>query len=135
MDFDYFEFPNGETALTTSLLLHGDANPNLVKNEEVEYYTLTIQVLLKIILFDLLPRSGKYSHARGNALLLNYCLLKGIRVNIPKLLMDFLFFDHLMIPSRNLSNGMIITYFLKHFKIDLSGKTVYPPSVDIDRTL
>jgi len=41
-----FKYPDGETALTTSLLLYGNENPTLVWNEEVKYYTLTAQVLV-----------------------------------------------------------------------------------------
>jgi len=40
-----FEYPDGETALIASLLLDGDENTTLIKNEEVKYYTLTAQVL------------------------------------------------------------------------------------------
>ena len=135
MDFDDFEFPNGESTLIASLLLHGDNNPGLVKKKEVKYYTLTAQVVAKIVLFDLLPKSGEYNHARGSTSLLIYCLLEGIRVNIPKLLIDFMLSDHLMIPSRNLLYEMIIIHLLKHFKINLFGDTAYPSSVDIDHTL
>ena len=41
MDFDDFEFPDAKTALIASLLLHGDDNADLIKNEEVKYYTIT----------------------------------------------------------------------------------------------
>jgi len=61
--------------------------------------------------------------------------MKGIRVNVPKLLVDFMLSEHLMIPSRNLSYGMIVTRLLRYFKIDIRGETAYPLSVDIDRTL
>ena len=41
VDLHDFEYPDGESALTVSLLLHDDDNPTLVRNEEVKYYTLT----------------------------------------------------------------------------------------------
>ena len=44
-----FAYPDGESAHTASILLHDDDNPALVRNEEVKYYTLTAQVLTKII--------------------------------------------------------------------------------------
>ena len=44
-----FGYSDGETALTASLLLQGDENTSLVRNEEVKYYTLTAQVLAKIM--------------------------------------------------------------------------------------
>ena len=84
-----FEYPDSESALTASLLLHDDDNLSLVRNEEVKYYTLTAQVLAKIVFYNLLPKSREYNLARGSAPLLIYCLLKGIRINIPKLIIDF----------------------------------------------
>ena len=72
------EYPDGESALTASLLLHDDDNLGLVRNDEVKYYTLTAQILAKIVFYNLLPKSGEYSHARGSAPLLIYCLLKDI---------------------------------------------------------
>jgi len=41
IDLHEFEYPDGESALTASLLLHDDDNPALIRNEEVKYYTLT----------------------------------------------------------------------------------------------
>jgi len=79
----------------------------------VNYYTLTAQVLTKIVFYNLLPKSGEYSHARGSASLLIYCLLKGIRVNIPKLIIDYMASEHLLIPNRYLPFGMLITHLLK----------------------
>ena len=102
-DLHNFEYPDGESALTASDLLHDDDNLGLVRNEEVKRYTLCDQVLTKIVFHDLLPKSKEYSHAYDCAPLLIYCLLKGIRVNIPRLIIDFMLFDHLMIPLRNLS--------------------------------
>jgi len=95
-DFDYHD---GESALTASLLIHDDDNPALVRNEKVKYYTLTTQVLAKIVFYNLLPKSGEYSHARGSAPLLIYCLLKDIIVNIPKLIIDHMASDHLVISN------------------------------------
>jgi len=109
IDLHDFEYPNGETALTASLLLHDEENPALVRNEEVKYYTLTAQVLAKFVFYNLLPKSGEYNHAQGPAPLLIYCLLKGIKVNILKLINDFMLSEHLLIPNRNLLFGMLIT--------------------------
>ena len=39
-DLHDFEYPDGETALTASLILHDDKNPAPVMNEKVKYYTL-----------------------------------------------------------------------------------------------
>jgi len=54
-----FEYPDGESALTDSLLLHNDENPILARKEEVKYYTLTVQVLTKIMFYDLFPKPGE----------------------------------------------------------------------------
>jgi len=57
LDFDDFEFPDDEIALTASRLLYDDDNPGLVKNEKVKYYTLTTQVLVKAVFVILLSKS------------------------------------------------------------------------------
>ena len=88
VDLPEFTYPDGESAHTAYILLHDDDNPILVRNEEVKYYTLTAQILAKIVFYNLLPKSGEYSHARGSAPLVIYCLLKGIRINIPKLIIN-----------------------------------------------
>jgi len=67
--------------------------------------------------------------------MLIYCLLKGIRVNIPHLIIDFMLSDHLLIPTRNLPYGMILTHLFKHFKINQPDERVVNPSVDINSTL
>jgi len=41
VDLHEFDYPDGESALTASVLLHDDDNPTLVRNQEVKYYTLT----------------------------------------------------------------------------------------------
>ena len=100
----------------------------------MKYYTLTAQVLAKIVFYNLLPKSGGYSHVRGSAPLLIYCLLKGIRVNILKLIIDYVASDHLLIPSWHLTFGMLITRLLKQLKFDLSTERSIEPSVDINST-
>ena len=80
IDLHDFDYPDGESAHTASTLLHDDDNPGLVRNGEVKYYTLIAQVLAKIVFYNLLLKSGEYSHARGSAPLLIYYFLKGIRI-------------------------------------------------------
>jgi len=79
----------------------------------VKYYTLTAQVLAKIVFYNLLPKSGEYNHARGSAPLVIYCLLRGIRINIPMLIINYMTSDHLLVPNRHLHFGMLITRLLK----------------------
>ena len=43
--------------------------------------------------------------------------------------------DHLLIASKNLSYGIILTHLFKHLKINLSNKRSAAPSIDNDRTL
>jgi len=101
----------------------------------VKYYTLTAQVLAKIVFYNLLSKSGEYSHARGPAHLLIYYLLKGIRVNILKLIINYMASEHFLIPNRHLPFGMLITRLLKQLKFDLSTERSIEPSVDINNTL
>jgi len=128
------------TILTVNLpslhfLLHDDDNLALIRNENVKYYTLTTQILVKIVFYNFLPKSGEYSNARGSAPLLICCFLKGIRVNIPKLIIDFMASEHLLIPNRHLPFGMLITRLLKQLKFDLFAEWSIKPSVDINSTL
>jgi len=60
--------------------------------------------------------------------LLIYCLLKGIRVNIPKLIINLMLFEHLLIR-------MFISRHLKLLKFDLSAESSIAPSIDISNTL
>ena len=62
-------------------------------------------------------------------------LLKGIKANIPKLIIDYKVFEHLLIPSRHLPFGRLITRLLKQLKFDLSVEWSIEPSVDINYTL
>ena len=135
VDLHDSDYPDGESAHTTSLLLHDDDNPSLVRNEEVKYYTLTAQVLAKIIFYNLMSKSGEYSHARSSSPLLIYCLLKVIRVNIPKLIIDYMACDHLLIPNRDLPFEMLITRLSKQLRFDLSIERSIELSVDINNTL
>jgi len=98
----------------------------------VKYYTLTIQVLAKIMFYNLLPKLGEYNHAQGSAPLLIHYLLKGIRVNILKLIIDFMVSEHLLIPNWHLPFGMLITRLLKQLKFDLSADRSIEPSVNIN---
>ena len=133
-NFYDFKYPDGETALTASFLPHDDDNPALVRNKQAKYYTLSAQVLAQIV-FNILPKLGEYSHAKGYAPLLIYWLLKGIRATFPFLIIDFMLFEHLLIPNRNLPFGMILICLFKHLKIDLFGEIALAPSIYINNTL
>ena len=85
--------------------------------------------------YNLLPKSEEYSHAWGFAPLLIYCLLKGIRVNILKLITDYMASEHLLIPNRHLTFQTLITRLLKQLKFNLSAERSIEPSVDINSTL
>jgi len=82
-DLHDFVYPDGESALIASTLIHEDDNPSLVRNEVVNKFTLTAQVLAKFIFYNILPKSGEYNHARGPVPLIIYCLLRGIKINVP----------------------------------------------------
>ena len=82
-----------------------------------------------------MPKSGEYSHARGSVPLLIYYLLKGNRFNIPKLIIEYMASDHLLILNWHLPFGMLITRLLKQLKFDLSTEWSIEPSVDINNSL
>ena len=130
-----FEFPEGESSLTASTLIHGDNNPGLVRNEVVSRYTLTSQILAKIIFFNIVPKSGEYSHARGPVPLIIYCLLRGIRINFPRLIASHMASDQIRLSGRTLPYGMVITHILKALDFDLSSIDSDEPTVDIDGSL
>ena len=65
VDLHDFAYPDGETALTASQLLHGDENPALVRKEEVKYYTLTAQVLAKIVFITSYENKESIAMPRG----------------------------------------------------------------------
>ena len=112
-DLHDFEYPAGESALTASTLIHGNDNPGLLRNEEVNKFTLTAQVLAKFVFYNIMPKSGEYSHARGPVPLIVYCLLKGIKINIPRFIITHMTSDHAHVPGRHLPYGMLISYLLK----------------------
>jgi len=134
-DLHDFEYPAGESPLTASTLLHGDDNPGLVRNEEVNKFTLTAQVLAKFVFYNILPKSGEYSHARGYVPLIVYCLLKGIKINFARFIITHMTSDHVCVPSRHLPYGMLISYLLKQLDFDLSSETPSEPSVNLNNTL
>ena len=113
-DLHDFEYPDGESALTASTLIHGDDNPGLVRNEEVNKFTFTAQVLAKFVFYNILPKSGEYSHAQGPVPLIIFCLLRGIKINIPRFIASHMASDQIRMPGRHLPYGMLISYLLKN---------------------
>ena len=134
-DLHDFEYPDGESALTASTLIHGDDNPGLVRNEEVNKFTLTSQVLAKFIFYNILPKSGEYSNARGSVPLIIYCLLKGIKIDFPHLIATHMASDHIRMSSRHLPYGMLITHLLQRLGFDLSSETPCQPAINLDSVL
>ena len=134
-DLHDFEYPNGESALTASTLIHGDDNPGLVRNEEVNKFTLTFQVLAKFIFYNILPKSGEYSNARGPVPLIIYCLLKGIKIDIPHFIATHMASDQIRMSGRNLPYGMLITHLLRGLGFDLSSESPSDPSINLDSVL
>jgi len=86
LSFD--QYLENESYVSASTLLYGNDIPALFENEEVRHFILISQILAKIVLHNILPKSGEFSHARGCAPLLIYYPQKRIKVNIPKLLVD-----------------------------------------------
>jgi len=87
------------------------------------------------VFYNLLSKSREYSHVRGSASLLIYYLLKSIRVNILKLIIDSIASEYLLIPNWHLPFGILITGLFKQLKFDLSIERSIEPSADINSTL
>jgi len=134
-DLHDYEYPDGESALTASTLIHGDDNPGLVRNEEVNKFTLTSQVLAKFIFYNILSKSGEYSNARGPVPLIIYCLLKGIKIDIPHFIATHMASDQIHMPGGHLPYGMHITYLLQRLGFDLSSESPSQPAVNLDNVL
>jgi len=101
----------------------------------VNKFTLIAQVLAKFVFYNLLPKSGEYSHARGPVPLIVYCLLKGIKINFARFIISHMTSDHVLVPTRHLPYGMFISYLLKQLDFDLFSETPTEPSVNLNRTL
>jgi len=129
---DFSEYPEGESSLTASTLIHRDDNPALVRNEIVSKYSLQSQVLAKIIFYDIVPKSGEFSHARGPVPLIIYCLLKGIKVNFPRVIASHMGCDQIRTAGRSLPYGMLITHLLRALDFDLSAESPSKPLTDIN---
>ena len=83
-------------------------------------FTFTAQVLAKFIFYNILPKSGEYSLARGPVPLIIFCLLRGIKINIPRFIASHMDSDQIRMPGRHLPYGMLISYLLKQLGFDLS---------------
>jgi len=129
---DFPGYPEGESSLTASTLLHQDDNPDLVRNEIVSQYTLQSQVLAKIVFHNIVPKSGEFSHARGPVPLIIYCLLKGIKINFPRVIASHMSGDQIRTAGRSLPYGMLITHLLRALDFDFSGQAPSKPSSDFN---
>ena len=89
----------------------------------------------RFIFYNILPKSGEYSHARGPVPLIVYCHLKGIKINIPRFIISHMTSDHVLVPMRHLPYGMLISNLLKQLNFDLSSEIPSEPSVNLNSTL
>ena len=60
----------------------------------------------KIIMLNILPKFDEYGKVRGCITLLIYCIMKGLLVNLPKLIFDHMITDDL--DNRNLPYSMFL---------------------------
>ena len=93
-----------------SRLIHSNSNPCLILDDKVSLLTILCQILAKIIMLNILPKSGEHGKTRGCITLLTYCIMKGFPVNLPKLMFDNMTADNF--KYKNLPYGMILTIFL-----------------------
>ena len=81
------KYPDGHSLESIDECLH-DAPIEDMYNEDIHLYTLLAQIIAKIIFLNLVPKTGEFDHARGCVPILAYCIMKGIPVNIPILILD-----------------------------------------------
>ena len=58
-------------------------------------------------MLNIFPQSGEYGKARGCITLLIYCIMKGLSVNLPKLIFDYMTANSF--DNKNLPYGMLLT--------------------------
>ena len=92
------------------MFIHNDGNLYLTLNDKVSLLTIPCQILAKIIMLNILPKSREYGKVRGCITFLIYCIIIGLPVNLSKLIFDNLTADNF--EYKNLSYGMILTIFL-----------------------
>ena len=87
-DLHDFKYPDSESALTTSRPLHDGDNIALVRNEEMTAICFALRSLLRSFFIISYLNQGNIvmSEVVSPA---HLCLLKGIRVNIYHLIIDF----------------------------------------------
>ena len=77
------EYPEGHFKEYASQLIYNDLNSFLVSNENIFLFTFQCQVITKIIMHNILPKSGEFDRVRGGTSLLIYCILQSFLVNLP----------------------------------------------------
>ena len=64
-------------------------------------------------MLNILPKSSEYDKARGCITLLIYYIMKGLSVNLPKLIFDHMTTDNF--DNRNLPYGMLLTLLFDYW--------------------
>ena len=75
------------TRESASQLIHNDSNLVLVSNENIFLFTPQCQVIAKIIMHNIVPKSGELNRARGCIPLIFY-IFQSLPVNIPRMIFD-----------------------------------------------
>ena len=105
----FYFYPEEESREIASRLLHNNSNSCLTLNDKVSLLTIPYRILSKIIMLNILSKSGEYGKARGCLTLLIYCIMRGFPINLPKLMFDNMTVDNF--EHRNLTYSMVLTIF------------------------
>ena len=100
------------------MLIQNNDNHRLTLNDKISLLTLPCQSIAKIIMLNILPKSANYGKARGCITLLIYCIMKGLSINLPKLVLDNMTIDNF--DNTNLPYSMLLTILFDCWGVDLS---------------
>ena len=89
---------------------------SLLRMIRFHYLIIPCQVLAKIIMLNILPKSGKYGKARGCVTLLINCIMSGLSVNLLKLIFDNMTAENF--EHKNLPYNMILTIFFEFWGVN-----------------
>ena len=113
------------------LKIHNDSSTALLSNDKVFLFTPQCQVIAKIIMHNIIPKSGEFDRARGCISLLIFCVLESLPVNLPSMIFDQMTF--LTISAKSLPFGKLLTLLFQFWGTDLSKEDLIPPPAPLNR--
>ena len=96
---------------------------------------LRSRILHHIISNNIIPRGGHRDEISFTDLYLIFCLLEGIRTNLPFLILHKMADGNNVARDPNLPYGMALTRIFRYFKVNLDDETeISPPKSDYNKT-